>query len=541
MSRFLKIALSFVLLLSIQACTKSGGGKKTKGSTIYYRLNSEPGTLNPFGSTDLYASAIQALTIDGLATRNIDTYEWEPALAESWDVAKDGKSITFKLRKGATFHDGSPVTVEDVKFSFDAIKNPEYKAMVKMTYLDNIESAEVIDPQTIKFNIKKKYFGNFGVLAGGILGILPRSFYGDPKVKRNKEIMGSGPYKIHKYKRGKYIQLAKNKDWYGWDLESNKGMYNFDILHFRFVQDDNIALEMVKKGELDLYEGMNPEMYAKKAIGKPWGETAFTQKVQHKAPKPYRYVAFNQKNPIFQDRDVRMALTKLMDRRTMIKKFRYDLDLPATGPWYQQSPYANPSVKAVEYDPEGASALLKKAGWTDSDKDGILDKVVNGKRMQFKFSLINSNPLYEKYFTMYQEALKKAGIVMNYQVVDFTSLIKLLDDKKFDVVSLGWGGGSVDNDPKQIWHSESARKGGSNYISYSNKKVDALIDKGRAELDREKRIKIYQQIYKLIADDAPYVFMFNEKYQLYANSNNVEFDKPTRVYGIGDSYWRPAQ
>ena len=133
--------------------------------------------------------------------------------------------------------------------------------------------------------------------------------------------------------------------------------------------------------------------------------------------------------------------------------------------------------------------------------------------------------------------LKKAGIDMEIKIVEWNTFVKALDDKKFDAVMLGWGGGSVDNDPKQIWHSSSAQAGGSNFISYANPTVDKLIDEGRQELDRNKRIQIYQKIYKEIADDAPYAFLFNNKYFLYAHTSKMKMDKPTYSYGVGYETW----
>src|SRR5690606_18399645 len=138
-----------------------------------------------------------------------------------------------------------------------------------------------------------------------------------------------------------------------------------------------------------------------------------------------------------------------------------------------------------------------------------------------------SNRDSEKYYTIYKEDLKKNGIIMDLKLVEWNSLVKALDEQSFDAVTLGWGGGSIDNDPKQIWHSASAKPGGSNFISYNNPKVDKIIDEGRRTLDREKRIKMWQEVYKLIADDAPYAFMFNSEYELYANTSRMGMVAPT--------------
>jgi len=143
----------------------------------------------------------------------------------------------------------------------------------------------------------------------------------------------------------------------------------------------------------------------------------------------------------------------------------------------------------------------------------------------------------EKYLTVYKEDLKKSGITMNLKLVEWNSFIKALDDKKFEAVMLGWGGGSIENDPKQIWHSDSAKNQGSNFISYSNKKVDKLIDEGRQELDYNKRIKLWNVIYKEIAKDAPYAFMFNDIYAFYGHTSRMKMEKKTYGYDVGTQFW----
>jgi peptide/nickel transport system substrate-binding protein/microcin C transport system substrate-binding protein len=304
----------------------------------------------------------------------------------------------------------------------------------------------------------------------------------------------------------------------------------------RFAKEENVALEMLKKGELD-FDPFNAESYVKKAVGPEWGKTLKKEKVQNKAPKGYAFVAWNERKDIFKDAKVRRALAMLMNRKEMNEKFRYGMSLPATGPWYQQSEYADPSVKAIPFDPKGAAALLKQEGWTDSDGDGVLDKEMGGKRVPFSFTLMYPGKDTEKYWTLYQQDLRKAGVQMDIKLLEWNAFVKFLDEGNFDAVALGWGAGSVDLDPKQIWHSESAVKGGSNFIDYKNPAVDKLIDAARGELNKKKRIQILRKVYRQIAEDAPYAFLFNERYALYGHTSRIKMEKPTRTYAIGLSRW----
>jgi microcin C transport system substrate-binding protein len=509
-----------------------GNPAAPQGGTFLYNLGVEPTTLNPITGTDLYNQTIQSFVMDSLMNRNFDTYEWEPALAEKVEISKDGREFTFTLRQGATWSDGKPITIEDVKFSFDVIFDDKYNAAHLRPYYENIEKAEVTGTNAIKFVTKSKYFGNFDVVAG--LTVLPKHVYGDATEgkKKNKTILGSGPFVLKEYNQGQAIILERNKNWWGNAVPEQRGRYNFQAIRMRFDKEENLVLERLKKGELD-YDSLTPEAYSLKTEGAPWGTTVLKKKVQNLQPKSYGYVGWNLTKPMFQEKGVRRALAHLMNREEMNKKFRFGMSLPATGPWYQQSEYADPKVKAIAFDPKKAAELLKKAGWADTNKDGVLDKA----GQPFEFTLFYANKDIQKYWVLYQEDLKKAGVKMNLQLLEWNALLKNLDERKFDAVALGWGGGSVDHNPKQIWHTESAKDGGSNRIGYSNPAVDKLIDEAIAELDKKKRVQMYRKIYAMIAEDAPYAFLFNDQYVLYAVNKRIGLPKDTYKFAVGADYW----
>lgn len=535
--KFIALFMFAVLSLSTLAV---GSPKAVKGGTFKYNLGMGPTTLNPLSSSDAYASAVQAYLIEGLADRNPDTYEWQPVLATSWEISKDGMTYTFTLREGVKWHDGKPLTVEDVKFSFDAIMDPEnkYKTAHQKPYYENIKSADIIGKNKIKFVAKKKYFKNFDVVAG--LAIVPKHIYENPskkqKKKLNKTLVGSGPYELYKYKRGKNITLKRNKNWWGAKDPKRSGEYNFAKILMRFVKDGTVAIQRLQKGELD-FNGLNVEEYMKKTNGPKWGKSVFKIKTQNKAPTGYGFIGWNLTNKLFQEKDVRVALYHLLDREKMIKKFRFGMSLPATGPLYRQSIYANEKVKPIAFDPKKALALFKKQGWTDTDKDGILDKVIDGKKTKMSFTILDPNQEFLKYLTIYKEDARKAGVDINVKYVEWSTFIKKLDERSFEAVRLGWSGGSIDWDPKQVWHSDSANAAGSNFVSYKNPKVDALIDEARITLDQKKRIKLLKKVFKLIADDVPYAFFFNEKYRFYGHSKRMQREKETYKFEIGLNYW----
>lgn len=534
LNRFLAVSLLLVIGINANAAVEINSSAPV-GGTMTRNTGAEPPTLNPVAANDVSADYILSEAMDSLLGRHPETYDWKPRLSEKWEVSKDNKTFTFTLRKDIFFHNGDPITAEDVKFSFDVYKIPEYKAAEKIPYYESISNIEIVNPTTIKFTMKDNYFKNFEVVA--TTSIIPKKVYGDVAKgsKLNKSFVGAGPYMLDTYDKGQKIVLKRFAKWYGFNTPEWKGSSNYEKYVFRFVKEENVQIEMLKKGELD-YLALNSENYMKKTQGDPWGKTIEAKKVLNKVPKSYYFVGWNQKKPVFQDKNVRLALAHLMNREEMNKKFLFGMADLATGPTYIQSEYADPNVKPILYDPKKATELLNKAGWKDSDKDGVLDKMIDGKKADFKFELIHPNKDMEKYWTWFKEDLQKVGIKMEIKYLEWSSFTKLLDESNFEAVALGWGG-VTDWDPKQIWHSASAIPGASNFVNYKNAEVDKMIDEARIEKDRAVRVKKLRAVYAKVADDAPYVFMFNQKYNFYGA--NVRFKKPgdTFQYEIGYDYW----
>lgn len=549
--KFLTAFVTGLLTLSLvlPAMAAVPNAKAPKGGTVNYNLGVEPPTIHPIMSKDLYATEVRGFLGDSMATRDPETYEWTPRIAEKWEVSKDNKVFTFTLRKGVLFHDGKELTAEDVKFSFDAIFEPKYEAARRRPYYEGIAKVEAVDKYTVKATAKDSYFKNFDVIAG--MEIIPKHVYSDVEKskKMNREYVGAGPYVLEKFDRGQVITLKKFDKWYGNGVESLKGIYNFERINMRFYKDDDTALEHAKKGDLDFLE-LRSETFVKKTSGAPWGKTLIKKKVENSAPMPYGFVGWNLRNELFQDRDVRVALGHLMNRPEMIKKFQYDMAEPARGPVYNKSDFASPNVKGLDFDPKKARELLAKAGWKDEDKNGVLEKTINGKKVEFRFSIIYSNKEVEKYWTLYREDLKKAGIDLELKLLEWNSFLKKLDDNvavdakgeyknspSYDAIALAWGAGDIFWDPKQVWHSSSAVAGGSNFVAYKNPEVDKLIDEARQLSDVAKRREILYKVYEKIAADAPYAFLFNLKYTFYAVSSKIQQPADTFKYAIGQDYW----
>jgi ABC-type transport system substrate-binding protein len=536
--------LFFILLFSlfiqeVSAAKSLGNPKAPRDGIFQHNLGQQPTTLNPLSSSDYYAGIVQGYIIEQLAARNLETYNWSAALATKWTVAKDQLSFTFYLRKGVKWHDGKEFTAEDVKFTFDAIVDQKnrWKTAHSKPYYENISEVKILNKYKVQFMVKKPYFKNFDVCAG--LAPVPKHLFKDLSKKNlkklNKTLVGTGPYKFSKLRRGKYITLKSNPKWWGHKNSAQKGRFNYKKLRMRFIKDGSIAIARAEKGEID-FLGLSDEEYMKKAKGKKWGKSVFKVQAQNKAPNGYGFIGWNLRNPKFKSKMTRKALHHLLNRELMIKKFRYGLSIPATGPLYRTSEYADSSVKPVKFDPKKALKMLKKDGWKADAEDSILYKTVDGKKIRLSFTIMEPNKDFVKYLTLFKEDAKQAGVDVKIKYIEWNSFIKLLDERKFEAVRLGWGGGSVDWDPKQIWHSQFS-KVGSNFIGYENPVVDKLIDKARLTMNKAKRMIILKKVFKIIADDAPYAFFFNTKYTHYAHTKRMQRVKDTYQYGVGLDYW----
>ena len=469
--------------------------------TFYRAISAEPENFNPIASSEYASRQVYEYAVEGLLWLNPETYEFEPQLAESYEVSKDNLTYTFKINKNAHFSDGKAVTSEDVKWSVEAVRDPAFQASSRMPYYEDVEAIETPDPLTVIFKMKKKYFKNLEVIATqGFTPILPKHIMGDPKKKYEvSSIYGSGPYKVQAYNRGKNIILERDEKWWGKDQPNLKAMGKFKTITFRFIKEENLEIEMVKKGDVDYMWPIQIENYEKKATGEPFGTKIKKIQAENKIPKRYGFIGWNQKNPLFKDKETRLALSHLFNRKKLIEKFMYDKAVEGRAPVYYKSPFLPADVKPIDYSTDKAKAMLKKAGWADADKNGILEKTIDGQTKEFRFALLLPNRDVEKYFTMYKEDLKTAGIDMEIKLIEWNTFAKLLDEQKFDAVTLAWAGGSPEDDLKQIWHSDSARLGGSNFISYSNKEVDKYIDSAREEMNKEKRKVLWQKAVRLIA------------------------------------------
>lgn len=543
------LSLIFVGLFLFSGCTGGGSGSGAGVKDVFFvALESEPSDLHPIRVSEVVSTKVRLQSehypsniIETLLRKDLDTYQEVPNLAEKWKVSPDGKTFTFYLRKDVKFHDGTMMTSEDVDFSFKALFDDLHEAYALRSFYNNFISSKIIDKYTISFTAKNTYYLNLTVM--GELRVFPKAFYSKQTKDSRlaKTVMGSGAYKLEKWSQGKSITLVSNPDWWGHKDPSAGQQYKFKKIVFKFIKESGLRRAMLERGKLDFDDEIRAEDFVKKMNDKPWGEKVLKVKAQNNLPKDLNFIGLNNKNVVLSDKSVRRALAHLVNRKFLNEKFYYNMNALATGPFRLASDYSDSNVKPIAFDPDAAKVLLNKAGWKDTDKDGVLDKLINGKKTDLQFELLNSNKDIEKIITVIKEDMSKAGVKMRISTIDWNAFVKSLNERKFDAVIMRWGGGGVHPDPTQIWHSKSFEGTGSNFVGYSNPKVDKLIESAINITDQAKRLNEFHQIHKLIADDAPYIFLFEPKYQLYAVSSRVKRLKDSFGYSIGPQTWSMAK
>ncbi|HJX09467.1 MAG TPA: peptide-binding protein [Candidatus Binatia bacterium] len=508
-------------------------GKPATGDWLISHSLSDPEQLNPLTSNDASASEILQYIFQSLLTRDPRSLELKPLIAVARPaISADRRRYTFTIRRDAHFQDGTPLSGEDVLFSIKAIKCPLVNAPFLRVYFDSVVDARLLGEFTIQFSIKEPYFLNESVLGG--IDVLPRHYY-DPgnllkdvtladlrkpadqlsaNIKKfaedfNKNFsrnpMGSGPYKFQSWRTGREIDLMRDEKYWGYGQAGVDQPY-LDRYKYRIINNLDAALVTLKSGGLDEMN-LNPVQHTR-GTGSERFKSEF-QKYDYFAPN-YSYIGWNNEHPIFRDKRVRKAMTYFTNRKQMVRTILFGLGEVVEGPIYFFRPEYDKSLRSYDYNPKKGLELLQQAGWSDSDGDGILDKVVDGRKVPFRFEIkVNAgNTTRKSVALVLQDELKKHGIAAAVRELDWTIFLADVKVQKFDAILLGWAMSVNEPDAYQVWHSSQAANKGSNHISFKNARADRILEQYRREFDERKRIELYREFQQILSDEQPYTFLF---------------------------------
>ena len=467
--------------------------------------------ITPLISVDTYGSAIQSYVLDTLIVRDPDTLEWQPWIANRWSVSEDGLTIAFNLREGVRFSDGKELTSADVVFTYELIMNPDINCPRLRPYYETIASVEADGPYRVVFRMRETYFQSLGVTGG--MDIMAKHYYEQFTAEEFNELpgllFGSGPYKLDgdpkEWKSGSgKIVLVRNDNY--WGLAPA-----FDRVIYREITDETARLVSFRNGEIDRY-GVPADQYERLKDDEGLNERG-SRLIYEVITGGYRYVGWNQQRKgeptPFADRRVRQAMSLLLDRQAMCDQLQKGLATPTSGPFHRLGTQANPDVKAWPYDVAGGKELLTEAGFADRDGDGVIENAL-GTPFRFKLIYPASSNEYKQMALFMRDAYAEAGIVLEPDALEWTIMLQRMDERNFDAITLGWSG-SIESDPKQIFHSTSIAEGGDNYVNYVNTELDQLIDTARMTMDKAKRLELWHNVHRILHEDEPYTFLFTRK------------------------------
>lgn len=489
-------------------------------------------TLNPFLLKGLAAAGLAGL---GLVFETLTEHSRDEPFSEYGHLvddillADDKLSVTFQLDKNARFSDGSPVTAEDVKFSFEALISDKGYPLYRFYYAD-VKEVVVLDNRTIRFDFK-----NVNAELHMILGQVPvfsRKWVGNKAFDQviTDIPIGSGPYIVDSFEVGSYITYKRNPDYWAINRNTRKGMYNFNSITFKYYKDPNIAREALKAGEFDFHLENTSKSWATEYSGPKFRPgQILTAKLPHRNNAGLQGFIFNLRRKIFQDKRVRQAINLAFDfewsnenlfygqykqvdsyfsnselaasgapggrELEILEEFRQQL--PARIFKAKQPPVSTRPPDSIRKNLIQAKRLLDEAGWK-LGKDGVLEK--DGQRLEIDFLL--AQKAFERILAPFARNLERLGVKLNYRTVDTSLYQRRQDAFDYDMkVATIAQSQSPGNEQRDFFHSAVADTDGSrNYIGLKDPVVDALIDKIIYAGDREELVAACRAMDRVLWD-----------------------------------------
>ncbi|WP_072679638.1 peptide-binding protein [Arcobacter sp. LA11] len=451
-------------------------------STLNLSMSSSPSRINPILASDSASSEIADWIFNGLLKYDKDG-NITTDLASSYKFETKTKLI-IKLKENVKWHDGEEFTAKDVIFTYKTIINPKVFTSIISNYKE-VKSVKALDKYTVEIIYKRPYFK---ALVPWMIGILPEHVLKDEKnimtSSFNKNPIGTGAYKLEAFKNASDIKLIANDTYF-------EGRPKIDELNYRFLPDPTTSFLMLKQKQLDL-GGLTPLQIDRQISNKFKKD----YKIIEKPSFSYAYLGFNLKNKKFQDIRIRQALSLGIDRQEMVDILYFGHGKVCTGPFLPGSFAFNDKIKEIKPNLKKAKQLLKEAGYD--------------KNNPFSFELVTNtgNEIRINAAQILQYQLAKVGVEVKIRAMEWQAFLNtIVHPRKFETVLLGWNLALMP-DAYPLWHSDSDKLGRFNLVGYKNSEVDKLIEEGSITIDRKKLGEIYKTIFKKIAEDIPYLFLY---------------------------------
>ncbi len=479
------------------------------GGTLNEGVIGLPRSINPVLALGDVDRDLSALIYSGLTKYSNGKIVGD--LAQSFNVSADGLTYTFKLRPELAFHDGTPLTTDDVAFTIQKIQDPAVKSPRRIDWTD--VTVNVISPTEIRFVLKQPYSP---FLTNTVIGILPKHIWGTVSDEQfifsqyNIEPVGSGPYRVSSIIRDNggvptQYKLTSSGEYY------SKKPYIKTIV-FNFFPEENAALNALDQGAIDSVSGISPDAGYRLATDSAQPYTVLSSPL----PRTFSVFLNQDQNPLFADKVIRQALDMSIDRDSLIKNVLKGYGNPLTGP----TPFISTTTAiraglAASTSIQLAQSLLEKNGWKRTlGVYGKKNQKTGTTTLAFDIYTVDS-PDLKQAAELIKNAWTALGAQVTIKVYEGTDFYQnIIRTRKYDALLFGEVIGK-DRDLYAFWHSSQRKSPGLNVAMYTNAKADKLLDDIRATSDEDARALKYAQFDQLIRADIPAIFLYTSDF-IYA-------------------------
>jgi peptide/nickel transport system substrate-binding protein len=422
--------------------------------------------------------------------REPDSGEPQPHLAEAWTIASNSQTITFTLRTDARWHDGQPVTADDVVFTIESARDPVLDSLYG-PLLEHVTEVGAPDDGTVVVSLDEPHCPSLTAL--GELPILPQHL----PINSDSSVsppVGSGPFVFVDWTPDDEVHLAGNDDYWG-------GAPYLDAWSYRPFENVTDLGHALESGQIDVAlmpPGRLPDSAA----------SSSSLSVYHYPAPEFLFVAFNGDHPVLGDQRVRLALSMAVDREQLLGQALDGWGELIAGSLPSMHWAADPALRPPAYDLDGARQLLAEVGWTDSDGDGWLDR--GGERLRLPVRTNGGNQLREDVATLIAGYYRAIGVDASAELVVWGGLVDDLFTHDFEAIVFSWPL-RAEPDQSRLWLSTEDEIGsGYNFVSFADETVDQLLQEALAVpgCDPTRRAERYRQVQRLLAQERPYDFLF---------------------------------
>lgn len=441
---------------------------------------------------------------------------FEPRLATAWRFSDDRLTLTVELRPDVVWSDGTPVSADDVRWTWQAQTDPDV-GWAYAASKERIRDVEVVDAHTVRFHFTTAYATQLADVNEGV--VLPRHAWSGLPFARwpegetwfQQHLVVNGPFRLDSWRPQEEIVLVRNPTYY----EADEGLPRLDRVVFRIVPDRSSQVTQLLRGEIDFV----PRLEVEDASRVEGAEGIVLHPYWH---RQYTYLGWNLARPLFAEPAHRRALTLAIDRQAIVDTLHRGYARVATSPIIS-SVWAHADLEPWPYDRARAREILAAEGWAPGE-DGVLER--NGRRFSFTLLINSSSRAWQDAAAMIQQHLRRAGIEVLIQAMEFNTLIGRMEAHDYDAV-IGAFGINTSLDLTAVFHSASI-DGGYNFGGYANPTVDRLIEEARGRLDPLAARPALVEIQRILHREQPMTFLW-EPQRLTAMTSRLREARPNAL------------